>query len=377
MANKKKTINGNTVWVDDETNKISHYEPSVTNSGKNAEKVPAGVPSNTPLGNMLSHQATENAERDVLEQATKDPGLHEQQKKEADERREKLTNVRDGVYTPKQEIERYGNETYDKMTKGLQDAAIVKPVKEWAAPLNTEETEEQKQADVENQEAREESKELSDEIHTAEKDALREGESPEIAEMQKKDEIDLAPPPPASASEPTSEPATPVKSEPKSESKPAEDEDDDDWARKYIDSYKQPKNAAEYLKDLWNSGKAGKAAAVGNVLGNLLGAAGSGLAGKEYNSSWNKYKDNYIKEMAERENRAYNDAQDFVKTAKTNEQSRNEMAKMIDFMAREGGEISPEDAVKIKNYMNNTQKSSLLDTLLTELVVKAKDKGFF
>ena len=75
----------------------------------------------------------------------------------------------------------------------------------------------------------------------------------------------------------------------------------DDKVKELYDTYRAPKNGAEYLKRLWNSGqKGGKAAAIGNVLGNILGAVGAGMVGKEYTSDWQKYRDNYIKAEQER-----------------------------------------------------------------------------
>lgn len=142
----------------------------------------------------------------------------------------------------------------------------------------------------------------------------------------------------------------------------------DDKVKELYDTYRAPKNGAEYLKRLWNSEqKGGKALAIANVLGNILGAVGGG---KEYVSDWQKYRDNYIKAEQERNQREYNDAMDIVKQAKTNEQSRKDMLKQIDLAIERGANLSADEMAAIKNFSLGTGQSSYKDVIMAQIFMK-------
>ncbi len=132
----------------------------------------------------------------------------------------------------------------------------------------------------------------------------------------------------------------------------------------YIKNYYGPKNGADYLKSLWSQGAGGKAAAIGNVLGNILGATGKGLAGKDYTSDWQTYKDNYTKEMAERNQKAFDQNMDISKQLRTNDVARNEMLKTLENYQRIGGNLTPEKFENIRKALTATGKGSQIDYYL-------------
>ena len=135
---------------------------------------------------------------------------------------------------------------------------------------------------------------------------------------------------------------------------------------KYLNDY-SPKNGADYLKQLWSQGKGGKAAAVGNVLGNLLGAVGKGAVGQDYNTDWQTYKDNYIKTQNERQQRIFNDNMDIVKQARTNEQARKDLNADIENMIQNGN-LSAEQLQFIRNYQNAQNPPKGWDMLLSSIM---------
>lgn len=102
--------------------------------------------------------------------------------------------------------------------------------------------------------------------------------------------------------------------------------------RDYKKEYALPKSGADYLKSLWKSGKGGKAAAIGNVLGNLLGAVGYGLAGKEYTTDWEDYKTRYLDELSRREGEQFDRASGLTQRMFEN---RQDVDKMIDSLDKE------------------------------------------
>lgn len=102
--------------------------------------------------------------------------------------------------------------------------------------------------------------------------------------------------------------------------------------RDYKKEYDLPKNGADYLKSLWKEGKGGKAKAIGNVLGNLLGAAGYGLAGKEYTTDWEDYKNRYLDEASRREGEQFDRASGLTQRMFEN---RQDVDKMIDSLDKE------------------------------------------
>jgi flagellar hook-associated protein FlgK len=132
----------------------------------------------------------------------------------------------------------------------------------------------------------------------------------------------------------------------------------------YINNFYGPKNGADYLKSLWSQGAGGKAAAIGNVLGNLLGATGKGLAGKDYTSDWQTYKDNYTKEMAERNQKAFDQNMDISKQLRTNDVARNEMLKTLENYQKIGGNLTPEKFENIRKALTATGKGSQIDYYL-------------
>lgn len=132
----------------------------------------------------------------------------------------------------------------------------------------------------------------------------------------------------------------------------------------YINNFYGPKNGADYLKSLWSQGAGGKAAAIGNVLGNLLGATGKGLAGKDYTSDWQTYKDNYTKEMAERNQKAFDQNMDISKQLRTNDVARNEMLKTLENYQKIGKGLDPEKFENIRKALTATGKGSQIDYYL-------------
>ena len=147
------------------------------------------------------------------------------------------------------------------------------------------------------------------------------------------------------------------------------DELTEEQIKELYDTYRAPKNGAEYIKRLLDSEqKGGKAMAIANVLGNLLGAVGGG---KDYVSDWQKYRDNYIKAEQERNQREYNDAMDIVKQARTNKQSRKDMLAQIDLAIKRGAKLSAEEMAAIKNFSLGTGQSSYMDAIMAQIMLKA------
>ena len=109
-------------------------------------------------------------------------------------------------------------------------------------------------------------------------------------------------------------------------------EDFQNMLRDYKKEYALPKNGADYLKSLWKEGKGGKAKAIGNVLGNLLGAGGYGLAGKEYTTDWEDYKTRYLDEASRREGEQFDRASGLTQRMFEN---RQDVDKMIDSLDKE------------------------------------------
>ena len=107
-------------------------------------------------------------------------------------------------------------------------------------------------------------------------------------------------------------------------------EDFQNMLRDYKKEYALPKNGADYLKSLWKEGKGGKAKAIGNVLGNLLGAAGYGLAGKEYTTDWEDYKTRYLDELSRREGEQFDRASGLTQRMFENRQDVDKMINELD-----------------------------------------------
>lgn len=132
----------------------------------------------------------------------------------------------------------------------------------------------------------------------------------------------------------------------------------------YIKNYYGPKNGADYLKSLWSQGAGGKAAAIGNVLGNILGATGKGLAGQDYKTDWQQYKDNYTKEMAERNQKAFDQNMDISRQLRTNDVARGEMLKALDQYAKIGKNMDPEKFENIRKALTATGNANQMEYYL-------------
>lgn len=136
----------------------------------------------------------------------------------------------------------------------------------------------------------------------------------------------------------------------------------------YLKNYYGPKNGADYLKSLWANGAGGKAAAIGNVLGNLLGATGRGLAGQDYKTDWQTYKDNYVKEMADRNQKAFDQNMDISRQLRTNDVARGEMLKALDQYAKIGKGMTPEKFENIRKALTATGNSSQMEYYLSSVL---------
>ena len=159
----------------------------------------------------------------------------------------------------------------------------------------------------------------------------------------------------------------------------AEDSAMKQWqiAQKVLDEQNPYKSGADYLKALWGNGAKGKAQAVGNVLGNLLGAVGSGVAGKDYKSDWQQYKDEYAKQSQERRAEAAKNAQDMVNTIAQNKESRAELVNALMQAKEQGANLTTEDMIAIQNWQTATQPSSALNKAIASLVQSVKQQGLF
>lgn len=146
-------------------------------------------------------------------------------------------------------------------------------------------------------------------------------------------------------------------------------------AQKVLDENNPYKSGADYLKALWGKGAGGKAAAIANVLGNVLGAVGSGAAGKDYTSDWQKYKDDYTKQSMERRAQASQDAQDMVKTAAQNQAARNELVYAVNQAIAQGAKISQSGMEALNKWQNATTPSSALNKAVASVIAEIGEKG--
>ena len=157
----------------------------------------------------------------------------------------------------------------------------------------------------------------------------------------------------------------------------AEDNAMKQWqiAQKVLDEQNPYKSGADYLKALWGSGAQGKAKAVANVLGNLLGAVGKGAAGQDYTSDWQKYKDEYTKQSQERRAEAAKNAQDMVNTIAQNKEARAELVNALQQAQAQGANLSADDMIAIQNWQTATQPSSALNKAIASLVQSVEQQG--
>ena len=146
------------------------------------------------------------------------------------------------------------------------------------------------------------------------------------------------------------------------------------FAQQYYDDYRLPKNGAEYLKQLWGQGATGKAKAVGNVIGNLLGKAGTiNVAGaqgqgRDFTSDWENYVNNYQKEMADRNARIFNDNMDIVKQASTNAQARKDLVAQLELALKNAGKLDANAMRLLQIWSTATTPSSALDRGISALM---------
>lgn len=146
-------------------------------------------------------------------------------------------------------------------------------------------------------------------------------------------------------------------------------------AQKVLDEQNPYKSGADYLKALWGNGAQGKAQAVANVLGNLLGAVGKGAAGQDYTSDWQKYKDEYTKQSQERRAEASKNAQDMVNTIAQNKEARAELVNALQQAKAQGANLSADDMIAIQNWQTATQPSSALNKAIASLVQSVEQQG--
>lgn len=146
------------------------------------------------------------------------------------------------------------------------------------------------------------------------------------------------------------------------------------FAQQYYDDYRLPKNGAEYLKQLWGQGAAGKAKAIGNVIGNLLGktgtinVAGAQGQGRDFTSDWENYVNNYQKEMADRNARIFNDNMDIVKQASTNAQARKDLVAQLELALKNAGKLDANAMRLLQIWSTATTPSSALDRGISALM---------
>lgn len=146
-------------------------------------------------------------------------------------------------------------------------------------------------------------------------------------------------------------------------------------AQEVLDEQNPYKSGADYLQALWGKGAKGKAQAVANVLGNLLGATGSGLAGKDYTSDWQRYKDEYTKQAQERRAEASKNALDMVNTVALNKEARAELVNALNQAKANGANISEKDMAAINAWQNATTPSSALNKAIASLVTSVQNQG--
>lgn len=146
-------------------------------------------------------------------------------------------------------------------------------------------------------------------------------------------------------------------------------------AQEVLDEQNPYKSGADYLQALWGKGAKGKAQAVANVLGNLLGAVGKGAAGQDYTSDWQKYKDEYTKQAQERRAEAAKNAQDMVNTVALNKEARAELVNALNQARANGANISEKDMAAINAWQNATTPSSALNKAIASLVTSVQNQG--
>lgn len=146
-------------------------------------------------------------------------------------------------------------------------------------------------------------------------------------------------------------------------------------AQEVLDEQNPYKSGADYLQALWGKGAKGKAQAVANVLGNLLGAVGKGAAGQDYTSDWQRYKDEYTKQAQERRAEASKNALDMVNTVALNKEARAELVNALNQAKANGANISEKDMAAINAWQNATTPSSALNKAIASLITSVQNQG--
>lgn len=146
-------------------------------------------------------------------------------------------------------------------------------------------------------------------------------------------------------------------------------------AQEVLDEQNPYKSGADYLQALWGKGAKGKAQAVGNVLGNLLGAVGKGAAGKDYTSDWQKFRDEYTAQSQARRAEASQNALNMVNTAAQNDEARMELVNALNQAKANGANLTEKDLAAINAWQTATAPSSALNKAIAALVNKVSQEG--
>lgn len=146
-------------------------------------------------------------------------------------------------------------------------------------------------------------------------------------------------------------------------------------AQKVLDEQNPYKSGADYLQALWGKGAKGKAQAVGNVLGNLLGAVGKGAARQDYTSDWQKFRDEYTAQSQARRAEAAQNALNMVNVAAQNDEARMELVNALNQAKALGANLTADDMIAIQNWQTATQPSSALNKAIASLVQSVEQQG--
>ena len=146
-------------------------------------------------------------------------------------------------------------------------------------------------------------------------------------------------------------------------------------AQAVLDEQNPYKSGADYLQALWGKGAKGKAQAVGNVLGNLLGAVGKGAARQDYTSDWQKFRDEYTAQSQARRAEAAQNALNMVNVAAQNDEARMELVNALKQAKAQGANLTADDMIAIQNWQTATQPSSALNKAIASLVQSVDQQG--
>ena len=348
------------------------------------------VPEST-LSKTLDEVEENQHNRDILDQATVPPGEADRQLRQAEEmgvktegktkkqiraegqeKAQKLADIKnmplevyDAATNLVEKIPGIGKKASDiskaftKATTGYDSDTGFRNTPETITPL----TEEEKQANAENEQQMIASNLMQQDIDKAKVDAASKGEDVGLATMEAKDKIaeetktkdnqyDVAAKEEYDKRKITTPSSTTSKTNPTNPTNPttpSSTPSSTPWEKLYED-YKAPKNGADYLKRLWSQGAGGKAQAIGNVLGNLIGSTGAGLAGKDYESDWEKYKNNYIAAEQERNQKQFDTGMDLLKRAETNKQDLQFLQDSVNKKMSMAKNMSAEDRALLQSF---------------------------